>query len=95
MEFELEYSESMYNSVEINLNDLEDFQGQYERYRILIQDNQAFCERSNLKQPLITKGNKVFFINETVKLWFEEENQSKFLVLERRDFPNLLRLKKS
>ncbi len=94
-EFELEYTESKYNSIEINLNILNDFQGQYERYKIFIQDNQVFFERSNLKQQLITKDNKVFYANETVKLWFEEENQAKFLILERRDFPNLLRLKKS
>ncbi|MHA2035023.1 MAG: S41 family peptidase [Promethearchaeota archaeon] len=95
MQFELEYTESMYNSIEINLNVLKDFQGQYERYKIFIQDNQAYFERSNYKQKLITKDNQVYFANEAVRLWFEKDNQTQFIVIERRDFPNLLRLKKS
>ena len=94
LEFEFEYSETKYNQIKIDLKALQDYQGQYERYKIFIQDNQLYYERSNLKFPIITKDNKTFFADETLKLWFEEENKEKVLVLERRDFPNLLRLEK-
>lgn len=95
LEFELEYCDVKYNPIKIDFKTLQDYQGQYERYKILIQDNQFYYERSDLKHPLITKDNKTFFADETLKLWFEEENKEKVLVLERRDFPNLLRLHKT
>ncbi|MFX0002816.1 MAG: hypothetical protein ACFE9C_08635 [Candidatus Hodarchaeota archaeon] len=75
-------------------NDLIKVSNEYDSYKIFIRDDQLYYERSNLEVPLITKDNKTFFVDETLKLWFEEENKEKILVLERRDYPNVLRIKK-
>ncbi|MFX0039760.1 MAG: S41 family peptidase [Candidatus Heimdallarchaeota archaeon] len=94
LEFEYEYCNAKYDQINIDLQALQDFQGQYDKYKIFIQNNQLFYERSNLKSPLITKDNKTFFADETIKLWFEQDNAEKLIVLERRDYPNVLRIKK-
>lgn len=95
LEFEYEYCEAKYSGIKIDIDALKDYQGEYERSSILIQNNQAFYERANLKHPLITKDNKIFFANESLKLWFEEENQEKLLVVHRRDLPNQMRFYKT
>ena len=92
LNFELEYCRALYHQIEIDLNILENFQGNYDLYKIIISDNQVFYETANLKHSLITMDNRTFFANEMVKLRFEEENQKKVLILERRDYPNILRL---
>ncbi|MFW9971259.1 MAG: S41 family peptidase [Candidatus Odinarchaeota archaeon] len=94
LEFELEYCNTKYNQIKINFKVVQDYEGQYDRYKIFLQESQLYYERSKLKMPLITKDNKTFFMDETLKLWFEFNDNEKFLVLERRDFPNLLRIKK-
>ncbi|MBA7571598.1 hypothetical protein ES708_13364 [subsurface metagenome] len=38
-----------------------------------------------IKYALITKDNKTFFANESVRLWFEEENHKQVLVVHWRD----------
>ena len=63
--------------------------------KIVIIKNKAYLERANLKHQIITRDNKIFFTDETLKFWFEEANEEKVLILERRDLPNLLRLKKT
>jgi hypothetical protein len=95
LKFEFEYCQTHYHPIKIALKSIQDCQGQYERYKILIEDDQFYYERANLKFPLITRDNKTFFADETLKLWFEEENNEKVLVLERRDFPTVLRLFKT
>ncbi len=90
----MEYCNTKYNQIKIDLKTLQDFEGQYDIYKIFIQDGQLYYERSKLKILLITNDNKIFFVDETLKLWFEFEDKEKLLVLERRDFPNLLRIKK-
>ncbi|MFW9973113.1 MAG: S41 family peptidase [Candidatus Odinarchaeota archaeon] len=94
LEFEFEYCKTKYNQIKIDLKPLQDYQGQYDRYKIFIQDNQLYYERSNLKFPLITRDNETFFADETLKLWFEHQNTEKVLVIKRRDHPNLLRIKR-
>jgi hypothetical protein len=95
LEFEYEYCEAKYNGIKIDIDALKDYQGRYEKSNIFIQNNQIFYERANLKHPLITKDNKIFFVNESLKLWFEIENKEKNLVVHRRDLPNLMRLYKT
>jgi len=92
IQFEYEYCKAMYNPINVDLRILKDFEGQYERFQIVIIDNIAYLEGANLRHQIITKDNKTFFINETLKFWFEEENNEKILIIERRDFPNLLKL---
>lgn len=92
--FELEYCKAFYNSIEVDLKKIQDFQGQYEQYKIGIKDNHSFIERANLKHQIITKDNITYFIDETLKFWFEEENNEKILNIVRRDFPSTLRLYK-
>ncbi|MFX0006400.1 MAG: S41 family peptidase [Promethearchaeota archaeon] len=92
VKFELEYCKTFYNSIEVDLKKMQDFQGQYEQYKIDIKDNYSFIERANLKHQIITKDNITFFIDETLKFWFEEENNEKILNIVRRDFPSTLRL---
>ncbi|MFX0022477.1 MAG: S41 family peptidase [Candidatus Hermodarchaeota archaeon] len=92
VKFELEYCKTFYNSIEVDLKKIKDFQGQYEQYKIGIKDNQAFIERANLKHQIITKDNIIYFTDETLKFWFEEENNKKILNIERRDLPKIFRL---
>lgn len=95
LEFEYEYCEAIYKGIKIDIDALKDYQGKYERNYIIIENNQLYYERANLKHPLITKDNKFFFANELLKLWFEIENQEKVLVMHRRDFPNQMRFYKT
>ncbi|MFX0042641.1 MAG: S41 family peptidase [Candidatus Hodarchaeota archaeon] len=95
LEFEYEYCEAKYNGIKVDIDALKDYQGEYERSNILIQNNQIFYERANLKHPLITKDNKIFFANESFKLWFGIENTKKVLIIHRRDLPNIMRLYKT
>ncbi|MFW9879864.1 MAG: S41 family peptidase [Candidatus Thorarchaeota archaeon] len=92
VQFEFEYCKAMYDPVMIDLKIFQDFQGQYDRYKIVIIDNKAYLERSDFKHQIITRDNKSFFTDETLKFWFEEEDKDKLLIIERRDFPNLMRL---
>jgi hypothetical protein len=89
--FELEYCKTFYNSIEVDLKKIQDLQGQYEQYKIGIENQRPFIERANLKHKLITKDNKIYFTDETLKFWFEEENNKKILNIERRDLPKIFR----
>ncbi|MFW9820973.1 MAG: S41 family peptidase, partial [Candidatus Thorarchaeota archaeon] len=77
--FELEYCKTFYNSIEVDLKKLHDYQGQYEQYKIGIENNRSFIERANLKYQIITKDNLIYFTDETLKFWFEEENNKNIL----------------
>ncbi len=92
VQFEYEYCKAMYNPIKVELKILKECEGQYERYKISIIDDVAYLERSDLKHRIITKDNKTFFTDETLKFWFEEENNEKVLIIERRDFPTVLKL---
>jgi hypothetical protein len=89
--FELEYCKTFYNSIGVDLKKIQDLQGQYEQYKIGIENHRPFIERANLKHQLITKDNKIYFTDETLKFWFEEENNKKILNIERRDLPKIFR----
>lgn len=95
VQFEFEYCKAMYNPIKVDLKTLQDCQGQYDRYNVVIIGKIAYLERSNLRHQIITKDNKTFFTDETIKFWFEEENKEKVLIIERRDFPNTFRLPKT
>ncbi|UCC18475.1 MAG: S41 family peptidase [Promethearchaeota archaeon] len=92
VQFELEYCKAMYNPINVDLEILKDWEGKYDRYLIIIIDNIAYLERANLRHEIITKDNNIFFTNETTKFWFEEEDNEKILVIERRDFPTPIKL---
>lgn len=92
VQFELEYCKAMYNSIKVDLEIIQNFQGQYDQYKVGTIDNQPYIERANLKHQIITKDNEIYFTDETLKFWIEEENKQKVLIIERREFPRLLRL---
>ncbi|MFX1418754.1 MAG: S41 family peptidase [Promethearchaeota archaeon] len=92
VQFELEYCKAIYNPIKIDLQKFQNYEGQYDRYKIGVIDYKPYLERSNLKHQIITKDNKSFFTDEATKFWFEEENKEKLLVIERRDFPTLSKL---
>ncbi len=94
MQFELEYCKVKYNPIKIDIKALQVYQGDYDRSKILIQNNQVFYERANLKRPLITKDNNIFFVDESLRLWFEEENNDKILVVQNRDLETTMRFPK-
>lgn len=92
VKFELEYCKTLYNSIEVDLKKIQDLEGQYEQYKIGIENNRPFIERANLKHQIITKDNIIYFTDETLKFWFEEENNKKILNIEGRDLPKIFRL---
>ncbi len=91
VKFELEYCKTTYNSIEVDLKKIQDLQGQYEQYKIGIENYRPFIERANLKHQIITQDNIIYFTDETLKFWFEEENNKKILNIERRDLPKIFR----
>ncbi|MFW9901487.1 MAG: S41 family peptidase [Candidatus Thorarchaeota archaeon] len=92
LQFEYEYCEAFYNPIKVDLKLIKEYEGKFEQYKIIVIDNIAYLERANLRHPIITKDNKTFFINEAIKFWFDEENNEKILIIERRDFPTRLKL---
>ena len=94
LEFELEYCKAQYEGIKIDKITLNDFQGEYEGAKIVIINDEIIYEQKNVKHPLITRDNKIFFANEAVKLWFEVENQEKVLIIHQRNFPGKLKLYK-
>ena len=73
LEFEYEYIDTKYNAIKVETSILEKYQGSYGSSKIVLEGINLFYEISNIRFPMISKDKKVFFINESLKLTFEED----------------------